>query len=382
MKLATDTWDAPDFSFSIYSPIRAVPDPKNASGDELKSVVVPAVVCELTVDNTKSQIARRAVLGFTGNDPYSGMRHLQDTSDGQFAGVGQGRMLAIASADAGVSSAIGFSINDVLSEVLPANQKFDLGQCAALICEVPAGEKRTFRFAACFYREGNVTAGLDMRYLYTRYFSRIEDVAAYALDNFDELKSAAQISNALVEDAALSDDQKWMFCHAMRSYYGSTQLLEHEGEAVWVVNEGEYRMMNTFDLTVDHLFWELRQNPWAVKNQLDWFIDRYSYEDRVRLPGDKTEYPGGLSFTHDMGVTNVWSRPGFSSYEKAGLKGVFSYMTHEQLVNWLCCATVYVEQIGDRDVVGCALANFREVFPKFAQPRSSRPREKARADAA
>ncbi len=51
----------------------------------------------------------------------------------------------------------------------------------------------------------------------------------------------------------LSDDQKFMMAHAIRSYYGNTQLLEHEGKPIWVVNEGEYRMMNTFDLTVDQL---------------------------------------------------------------------------------------------------------------------------------
>ena len=37
-------------------------------------------------------------------------------------------------------------------------------------------------------------------------------------------------------------------------------------------------------------------------NVLDLFADRYSYRDRVRFPGDATEYAGGLSFTHDMGV--------------------------------------------------------------------------------
>src|SRR4029453_16290069 len=101
---------------------------------------------------------------------------------------------------------------------------------------------------------------------------------------------------------------------------------------------------------------------WVVKNQLDWFVDRYSYEDTVRFPGDKTEYPGGLSFTHDMGVANAWSRPGYSSYEKAGLTGVFSYMTHEQLVNWLCCATVYVEQTGDREWLEQRWSVFEKCF--------------------
>ncbi|MFW6367420.1 MAG: glycoside hydrolase family 52 protein, partial [bacterium] len=115
----------------------------------------------------------------------------------------------------------------------------------------------------------------------------------------------------------------------------------------WVVNEGEYRMMNTFDLTADMLFHEMKMNPWTVKNVLDMFIERYSYTDSVRFPGDDAEYPGGLSFTHDMGVANVFSRPHYSTYELFGLDGCFSHMTHEQLTNWVCCATVYLEQTGD-----------------------------------
>ena len=76
-----------------------------------------------------------------------------------------------------------------------------------------------------------------------------------------------------------------MMAHAIRSYYGSTQLLEADHEPIWIVNEGEYRMMNTFDLTVDQLFYEMKMNPWTVKNELDLFMDRYSYRDTVRFPG-------------------------------------------------------------------------------------------------
>lgn len=63
---------------------------------------------------------------------------------------------------------------------------------------------------------------------------------------------------------------------------------------------------------------------------------------------DQTLHPGGISFTHDMGVANIFSRPGYSAYEKYGLHGCFSHMTHEQLVNWLCCATVYACGTGDK----------------------------------
>lgn len=89
-------------------------------------------------------------------------------------------------------------------------------------------------------------------------------------------------------------------------------------------------------------------NPWTVRNELDMFVDRFSYVDTVRFPGDETEYPGGLSFTHDMGVANAVSRPGYSSYELYGIDGCFSHMTHEQLVNWILTAAVYVEHTGDR----------------------------------
>jgi len=105
--------------------------------------------------------------------------------------------------------------------------------------------------------------------------------------------------------------------------------------------------MNTFDLTVDQLFFEMKMNPWTVKNELDMFVSRYSYNDKVHFPGGDNIYDGGISFTHDMGRHNNISRPQYSTYELFGLDGCFSHMTHEQLVNWILCASVYVKQTGD-----------------------------------
>jgi len=155
----------------------------------------------------------------------------------------------------------------------------------------------------------------------------------------------------MIDNARLSDEQKFMMAHTIRSYYGSSEFLEHDGKPFWVVNEGEYRMMNTFDLIVDQLFFEMKMNPWTVRNELDMFVSRYSYRDKARFPGDATEHPGGLSFTHDMGLTNTVSRPGYSTYELFGLDGCFSHMTHEQLVNWVCSATVYAAQTRDEQWV-------------------------------
>ncbi len=355
-RASTDTWRAGDLTFRIISPFRSIPDPATAAVEELKRALLPAVLVELTVDNTRGKTARRAFFGYQGTDPYSRMRRIDETAGGELVGVGQGRLTALVAApQEGVVSGQGFTLPAILLPTRPENLSFALGGVAALVFTVPAGKARTFRVAVCFHRGGTVTTGVDAAYLYARHFPAIEDVGVHALAQFDTLKAWAAEADALVEEARLSADQKFMLAHAIRSYYGSTQLLEREGRPLWVVNEGEYRMMNTFDLTVDHLYFELRQNPWVVRNVLDFFVERYSYRDEVSFPGESRTYPGGLSFTHDMGHTNSFSRPGYSTYEMHGLDGCFSHMTHEQLVNWVLCGCTYAAQTEDRDWVQCRL---------------------------
>ncbi|MBE2204720.1 MAG: beta-xylosidase [Chthoniobacterales bacterium] len=345
--IGSDTWRAGDLTFSVFTPHPAVPDPEKASRHALMAALVPAVFAEIHVDNTRGRKARTVFFGYAGADPYTHMRRFDDTAKAGLVGVAQGHRTAIASVSPGVTSALGFLIDTCLDPGHPENAAFGLGGTGALLAEVPAGTKKTFRFAICFHKAGTVTSHLDCRYSYTRFFPTLESVATYALAHWNAQVAQARAADRRLQRARLSDDRKFMLAHAVRSYYGSTEFLEHDGQPFWVVNEGEYRMMNTFDLTVDHLFFELDRNPWVVRNQLDWFVRRYSYQDKVRLPGDETEYPGGISFTHDMGVTNTLSRPGYSTYECFGLHGCFSHMTHEQLVNWVCCAVSYAKATGD-----------------------------------
>ncbi|MGG5252738.1 glycoside hydrolase family 52 protein [Neobacillus sp. SM06] len=360
-QLGTDTWKAGDLTFTIYSQAHPVPDPSTATDDEMKQALIPAVWAELTIDNTKGNKSRRAFFGYQGSDPYSSMRRLDDTCDG-IAGIGQGRITAITSADPEVKSALHFSMENILTTPFEENRTFGLGSVGTLIMDVPAGEKRNYQFSVCFHRSGYVTAGIDASYYYTRYFPNIESVASFALEHFEQFTNRAKEANQLVMASGLSEDQKFMMVHSIRSYYGCTQMLDIDGKPFWVVNEGEYRMMNTFDLTVDQIFFELKMNPWTVKNELDMFVERFSYEDRVRFPGDEKEYPGGISFTHDMGVANTVSRSHYSSYELYGLDGCFSHMTHEQLVNWVLCAAVYVEQTGDQQWLNDNMVIFVRCF--------------------
>ncbi|HEX5324835.1 MAG TPA: glycoside hydrolase family 52 protein [Capsulimonadaceae bacterium] len=379
-RVASDSWQVGDLTFTIYSQVRSVPNPDKESSkepvDALRAAIMPAVLVEMTIDNTQGNISRRAYFGYDGSDAYSGMRRLDDVAEGKLVGVGQGRMTAIATKDPNARSGQGFTIERILAAAPPENLTFGLGETAAILMDIPAGERRVFRFAVCFYRDGYATAGIDTKYYYTRLFDNIEEVAEYALGDFDALKAAAIEADRMVEEAPLSDDQKFQLAHAIRSYYGSTQFLDYELKPLWVVNEGEYRMMNTFDLTVDQIYYELKMNPWTVKNELDFFTERYSYRDTVFFPGDEKEYPGGISFTHDMGVSNVFSRPGYSSYESYGLRGCFSYMTHEQLVNWLCCAIVYVHQTGDIGWRDANLLVFEECFQSMLNRDHPNPAER------
>lgn len=361
-KLGSDSFRAGDLTFTIYSQVSSVPDPEICGDEEMKKAIVPAVFAEITIDNRNCTKARKAFFGYQGNDPYSSMRKLDDTTNGKIAGVGQGLATAIASKDEGVKSALGFAMEAILEEPIAENWTFGLGAIGALVMDVPAGEKKTYKFAISFFRHGVATAGMETRYFYNRYFKNIEAVVEFSLDHFDELVKTCVSANGMIDDSKLSQDQKFMLIHAIRSYYGSTEFLECDDKPFWVVNEGEYRMMNTFDLTVDQLFFEMKMNPWTVKNELNMFVDRFSYYDTVRFPNDTKEYPGGISFTHDMGVANTISRKSYSSYEKYGLTGCFSHMTHEQLANWVCCATVYVEQVKDEAWLKKNLKIFTECF--------------------
>lgn len=346
--IGTDSWHAKDLSFTVFSPVCPIPDPELAEEALLKRVLLPAVFIEMTVDNTQGKKARRAFLGYEGNDPYTGMRKLKGTDGSKITGIGQGRSTAIVSSDPGVKPVLGFSIEYVLKNAMENNWTFGLGNCGALIIDTPPGQKSTYRFAVCFYKGGIVTSGINASYYYSRFFDCIEEVALYAMDNYNTITNACRESNNIIESSRLSENQRFMITHSIRSYYGSTELLDYCGKPFWIVNEGEYRMINTLDLTIDQIFYELKMNPWTIRNVLDMYLERFSYRDNVTFAHDSKEYPGGISFTHDMGVANIVSEPGYSSYEMSGLDGCFSYMTHEQLVNWSLCAAVYVEQTGDR----------------------------------
>jgi xylan 1,4-beta-xylosidase len=343
----TDEWVTPDFTFSLYTPFGTIPDPVTAPNESMRAALLPAVVATLRVDNRDGATTKTALFAIDFLTP--GARVL---SDGGAVGFAWRRSMGLMAAmDAGESDDAGpapfaFQRWSPVEGVADVNPVHALGLCGGVAVEVPPGTVRTLVLAIGVFLDGVVTTGLDGRYFYTRYYSSLQDVLTAALADAAELRGRAARLDAQLISSGLSPDQQFLLAHATRSYYGSTQLLDVGGEPLWVVNEGEYCMMNTLDLSVDQAFWELRLNPWVVRNLLDNFVQRYMYVDELQAGGGRC-LPGGVSFAHDMGVNNNFSAPGYSSYELPQLTGCFSYMTAEQLCNWILTAACYVSKTAD-----------------------------------
>ncbi|MGY5451653.1 glycoside hydrolase family 52 protein [Agarivorans sp. MS3-6] len=343
---ASDTFSAPGISLKVLSPFFDIPDPALAQHQLLKQASCPAVYVELTLDNTSDK-------DWTGFFALQGeelrWNKLLDGDANGMVGVTCRNNIGLATNSKHTRAFSHFSVQSALSK-MGNNECFMLGPTAGVMIDVKAGETVTVRLALGFYLDGNVTFNRAMQYYYTQHFTGLNDVLAYALRHFDSYAAIAERADKELLASSLNAHQQYLIAHATRSYYGSTQWLFDGTQSVWVVNEGEYLMMNTLDLTVDMLFFELKKNPWTVKNTLEQFLTQYSFYDEIFDPANpELNFSGGLSFTHDMGVSNNWSPKGESSYEMAGLDRLcFSHMTYEQLTNWVLCCGLYISKTEDR----------------------------------
>lgn len=355
---SVDTWSAGDFSFAIYTPVRALPDPDTHGEAALAPALLPAVAARLTLTNSSS-VTRRLVFAITVGRQC---RILGDEVPGAKA-VAWGTDMGIAARDVpGLEAWVAFSE----LEYLTSNRSHLLGKTCGFALEVPAGETRSLDLSFAFCRRGVVTTGLECHYFYTRFYSTLVSVLQAGIEQHAALRVAAEKQASELERLIPDQHQRFLLAHSERSYWGNTQLLEHAGRPLWAVLEGEYAMINTLDLSVDMAFYEARNHPWTLRNLLDQFTQRHSYVDRLNRPASnargmelghvrdpelvkdlisapaEAELPGGISFTHDMGVAGQFAPAGTSSYEIPGVIGCFSFMTAEQLVNWILIAATYV----------------------------------------
>ncbi len=368
---ASDRWTADGLEFCLHTPWHRTKEPRAMSGPAQKFAFAPVVCATLAYDNRAGATEAELIFGLgNAGQPL----FYQDDRAGRWAGFSAGGMFGFATARSRlVSARQGF---DVLAEnrLKDSRGLHAIASEAALIFRVPAGQRREFPLVLGFYQAGEISLGLACSYYYTTLFKDLGSVLRHGLEQHSRYVALAAQRDAELAASRLAPAQAWLLAQATHSYFGSTQLLRRGREPVWVVNEGEYRMMNTFDLTVDHLFFELEWHPWAVRNTLDLFADRYAYRDRLHDPQGRRA-AGGIAFTHDMGVCSQFSPPGYSSYECRDLHGCFSHMTAEQLLNWICCATTYAEHTSDAGwlkrrralLVDCADSLLRRDNPRATQ---------------
>lgn len=346
MGWSSDTWTAGNFKFSIITPFGDVKNPEAMTEEEKKLAFAPVIFAQLTFDNSGNNDEAEMIFGLEGPK-----RRLSITTEGKYLGAACERrygFAATASEDIKELSRL-----DILSSWSGDNyQNHDLGRAPSLIFKVPAGEVKTYTVALATYQDGTITTGIDTKFYYTGLFNSLESVLDYGIKNSEHYLALAAERDKELMDSKLNEHRQFLIAHATHSYHASSQLMKKEdGSALWVVNEGEYIMMNTFDLTVDHVFFEMKFHPWTITNSLDLFVERYSYRDQA-----------GLAFTHDMGVANGFSPKEYSSYELPDLDGCFSYMTHEELLNWILTGAVYALNIKDTEWLNKNIKIFTECF--------------------
>lgn len=362
MGWASDAWSAGPLTVTLLTPFGPIPDIVQLGDGELRRHLCPAILAEIRLENSGAQTEAFAFFGVGDQTP---LRPLTYISGGALRGIARAGAWGFAVLNADLAEgeareALTWSLEETIasasSEVeLPVHRL--AGQGCLLLRAAP-GETKSWTIALGFYRSGTVTSGIASTYLYTRLFPDLEAVLQYALENAAYYRDTCRNRDAELDAAPLMEERKFLLAHATHSYHASTMLLHDERgilprapfsptaplhRPLWVVNEGEYRMLNSFDLTADHAFWEMRFHPWTLKNALDLFVGRYSYVEGVQdaLLPDRPYFPGGISFAHDMGVANQFAPPGCSAYEQSDLSGSFSYMTHEQLCNWCLSAALY-----------------------------------------
>ncbi len=341
---ASDTWraDGDRFGFSLLTPFGEVPEPTRLNRALQRFHFAPAVYGWIEYDNREGDDDVTLVFGV--GDTERPLRPLEDANPSLIGFAGGTKWGYATLPDRRVEQRLGFDVFD--PKFRDYRGLHVIGGESALLFTVRAGQRKRFPLVLGFY-DPTPTTGITAHFAYTRVFRDLEDVLSHGLEHFNRYAAQAALRDRELSRSRLNPDQRFLLAQATHSYYASSQLLWNDDGPLWVVNEGEYRMMNTFDLTVDHLFFELVYHPWAVRNTLDLFVDRYLYRDKLQL-ADGRVVRGGISFTHDMGVNNHFTPAGRSSYECDELTGCFSHMTMEQLLNWIITALCYAEKTGDR----------------------------------
>lgn len=314
-------------SFTHYTPLWSMPDLGSATLSERRRFFLPATWMAFTIQNTND----------TPQSFYFGLANVTATQSTFGNGAYEGFSLGEASV------AVRSGSCELLSGPRLASVFDRMHQGFAFHMRVPAGETRTLTLIIAYYRGAVVDSRRQARYYYTTLFPSIDSVIDSAYAEFGNARIRCEQLATALDRAALNPFRQFLASHSLHSYAANTAcLVDPQGNVHWWEIEGIFNFINTFDLTVDHAFYNAWVQPWALRNVLDAYSGAipgtgYSYETPLYNPSGVRVSDGGYSFHHDMGV---W--PNSSASSAYGTS-----MGDEELQNWILSAGLYWSQTRD-----------------------------------
>lgn len=332
----TDNWtvDGGAMAWTHYAPVWTLTNLATASAVEKQRFFLPATWMIFTVKNTTSD----------AEDFYFGLPEKGSTklfSAGAYQGFAMGET-AVATKTSSCDLLTGADLSTAL-DGMKTGFAFHLS--------IPPGQTRTLTVVVAYYRSAVVDTRLSASCYYKTLFGSIDNVIDSATTVLPDAQARCDALDAVMKKSGMNVYRQFLASDALASYQACTLCLgDPSGNVYWRELEGAYQNINTFDLTVDHCFFDSTIAPWALRNVLDVMSgavggDGYTYDHPLYDPSGTTQVsPTGFSFHHDMGKGLTSNPPTLdpTEYER-----YFSYMGQEQLQNWILCAGVYWRASGD-----------------------------------
>jgi hypothetical protein len=315
-------------AFSHYTPAWPMADFGKATLSEKKRYFLPANWLVFTVTNTSS----------TSEDFYFGLpvAVTQKTFGG---GAYQGFTLG----EAALATQTGSC--EVLSGTRLTSVFNGMQQGAAFHLAVPAGQTRSLMVVIAYYRSAVVDSRTGAHYFYTSLFPSIDSVIDAAFAGFGDARLRCQQLAEAMSRANLNPFRQFLASTTLHTYMADTAcVIDPQGVVHWWEIEGVFNFINTFDLTVDHAFYDSYMQPWALRNVLDGFSGAlpgtgYSFDVPLIGPTGTQVSSTGFSFYHDMGL-----------FPKSGTGPAYGgSMGDEELQSWILSAGLYWNHTRDND---------------------------------
>jgi xylan 1,4-beta-xylosidase len=332
----TDQWNINGGALTLthYTPAWNMATLSNATVTEQRRFFLPATWMVFAISNTSG-----AAEDFYFGLPASATQ--KSYSGGAWQGFGVGEAaLAVPAGSCDLLS--GASLTAALSGMTVG---------FAFHLNVPAGQTKTLTVVVAFYRSAVADTRVSASYYYTSLYPSMDSVFDAAFAGFADAQArCAQLATAM-NNAGLNAYRHFLASDALHSYMADTEcLIDASNRVYWRELEGAYNNINTFDLTVDHVYYDSYMHPWALRNVLD------TYSGAINGTGYTFTHPlynatngavvstNGFSFHHDMG-TGLNSDP--PAMDPTAYESSFSYMGQEELQNWIECAGMYWSHSGD-----------------------------------